>query len=103
MVGAWYWDNRAARRSCAYFRPRDYWPADTTVSFTGHLNGVEGAPGVYGVHTLTQTFTIGAVALIAVASTTTHRTQIYINGKLHVRLADQLRPARRRHARTAAT
>ena len=82
VVGAWYWDepcNMAA--TCAYFRPRDDWPAGTTVSFTGHLDGVRGAPGVYGDHTLTQTFGIGA-SLIAVGNTSTHRTQIYYNGKL---------------------
>jgi lipoprotein-anchoring transpeptidase ErfK/SrfK len=82
VVGAWYWDepcNMAA--TCAYFRPRDYWPAGTTVSFTGHLNGVRGAPGMYGVHTLTQTFGIGA-SVVAVGNTATHRTQIYYNGKL---------------------
>jgi lipoprotein-anchoring transpeptidase ErfK/SrfK len=82
VVGAWYWDypcNMAV--TCAYFRPRDYWPAGTTVSFTGHLNGVQGAPGVYGAHTLTQTFEIGA-SVIAIGNTRTHRTQIYYNGKL---------------------
>ena len=82
VVGAWYWDepcNMAV--TCAYFRPRDYWPAGTTVSFTGHLNGVQGAPGLYGAHTLTQTFDIGA-SLVAVGNTATHRTQIYYNGKL---------------------
>jgi lipoprotein-anchoring transpeptidase ErfK/SrfK len=82
VVGAWYWDdpcNMAA--TCAYFRPRSYWPSGTTVSFTGHLNGVQGAPGMYGFHTLTQTFDIGA-SLIAVGNTQTHRTQIYYNGKL---------------------
>ena len=82
VVGSWYWDepcNMAA--SCAYFRPRDYWPSGTTVSFTGHLNGVEGAPGVYGYHTLTQQFGIGQ-SVIAVASTRTHKTQIYVDGKL---------------------
>jgi hypothetical protein len=36
---------------------------------------------VYGDHTLTQTFRIGA-SLIAVGNTQTHRTQIYENGKL---------------------
>ena len=51
------------------------------VSFTGHLNGIEGAKGVYGARNLTQTFEIGR-SLIAVASTTTHKTQIYLNGKL---------------------
>jgi lipoprotein-anchoring transpeptidase ErfK/SrfK len=82
VVGAWYWDEPCGMaKSCAYFRTRDYWPPGTRVSFTGHLDGVEGAPGVYGYHTLTQSFKIGK-AVIAVASTRTHRTQIYIDGKL---------------------
>jgi lipoprotein-anchoring transpeptidase ErfK/SrfK len=82
VVGAWYWDdpcNMAA--ACVYFRPRDYWPAGTVVSFTGHLNGVQGAAGMYGTHTLTQTFDIGA-SLVAIGNTATHRTQIYENGDL---------------------
>jgi lipoprotein-anchoring transpeptidase ErfK/SrfK len=82
VIGAWYWDDSCGMApTCAYFRPRDYWPSGTAVSFTGHLNGVQGAPGVYGDHTLTQTFSIGP-SLIAVGNTATHRTQIYYNGKL---------------------
>jgi lipoprotein-anchoring transpeptidase ErfK/SrfK len=77
VVGAWYWDGDQT----VDFRPRNYWPAGTTVSFTGHLNGVQGAPGVYGTHTLTQTFHIGA-SLVAIANTRTHYTKIYYNGKL---------------------
>jgi len=77
VVGAWYWDGNQTLD----FRPRDYWPAGTTVSFTGHLNGVQGAPGMYGTHTLTQTFDIGA-SLIAIGNTRTHHTQIYYDGKL---------------------
>ena len=77
VAGGWYWDGNQN----VDFRPRDYWPADTTVSFTGHLNGVQGAPGMYGTHTLTQTFDIGA-SLVAIGNTATHRTQIYYNGKL---------------------
>src|SRR3984893_8691039 len=76
VVGAWYWDGDQH----LYFRPRDYWPANTTVSFNGHLDGVEAAKGVYGAANLTQSFYIGR-SLIAIASTTTHHTQIYINGK----------------------
>jgi lipoprotein-anchoring transpeptidase ErfK/SrfK len=82
VVGSWFWDdpcNMAA--SCVYFRPRDYWPSGTTVSFVGHLNGVEGAPGLYGTHTLTQTFEIGP-SLVAIGNTQTHMTQIYYNGQL---------------------
>ena len=77
VIGAWYWDGSEQLD----FRPRDYWPADTTVTFDGHLDGVEGASGMYGVHDLTQSFTLGQ-SLIAVASTSTHRTQIYVGGKL---------------------
>jgi len=76
VIGAWYWDGDEHLD----FRPRDYWPAYTMVSFDGHLNGVEGAKGVYGNADLTQTFEIGR-SLVAVASTTTHFTQIYLNGE----------------------
>src|SRR5262249_48938893 len=55
VIGAWYWDNSQTLS----FRPRDYWPAHTRVSFIGRLDGVQGSPGVYGFHTLTQQFTIG--------------------------------------------
>jgi lipoprotein-anchoring transpeptidase ErfK/SrfK len=82
VIGSWYWDDSCGMAAtCAYFRPRDYWPTGTTVSFTGHLDGVEGAPGVYGYHTLTQEFGIGQ-SVIAVGSTQTHSTQIYVDGKL---------------------
>jgi lipoprotein-anchoring transpeptidase ErfK/SrfK len=77
VVGAWYWDGSEQLD----FRPRDYWPVNTTVSFSSHLDGVEGAPGVYGVHDLAQTFNIGQ-SVIAVANTSTFRTQIYVGGKL---------------------
>jgi lipoprotein-anchoring transpeptidase ErfK/SrfK len=77
VVGSWYWDGNEALN----FRPRDYWPADTTVTLTSHLDGVEGAAGVYGVHDLSQTFNIGQ-SVIAVANTKTYRTQIYVGGKL---------------------
>jgi lipoprotein-anchoring transpeptidase ErfK/SrfK len=77
VIGAWYWDNSQTLA----FRPRDYWPAHTTVSFVGHLNGVQGAPGVYGMHTLTQQFSIGR-SLIVVASTASHHMLLYRDGKL---------------------
>ena len=82
VAGSWYWDDPCNMAPvCAYFRPQSYWPADTHVSFTGHLDGVEGAPGVYGTHTLTQSFTIGD-SLIVTASTASHFMNVYRNGKL---------------------
>jgi lipoprotein-anchoring transpeptidase ErfK/SrfK len=80
VVGSWYWDGNEA----VDFRPRDYWPAGTRISFTGHLNGVEEAPGVYGDHTLTQSFKIGS-SLIVVASTASHYMRLYKNGRLFAR------------------
>jgi lipoprotein-anchoring transpeptidase ErfK/SrfK len=77
VTGAWSWDGNQTLD----FRPRDYWPAHTTVAFTGHFDGVKAGSGLYGYHTLTQTFDIGD-SVIAVASTATHKTQIYLNGKL---------------------
>ena len=77
VVGAWYWDNSQTLA----FRPREYWPAHTQVSFVGHLNGVEGSPGVYGYHTLIQDFSIGK-SLIVVASTAKHHMWLYRDGKL---------------------
>jgi lipoprotein-anchoring transpeptidase ErfK/SrfK len=77
VVGAWTWlDDEHVD-----FRPRDYWPAHTTVTLHAMLNGVQGAPGRYGKRDLTQTFQIGD-SLIVTASTKTHHMQVYRNGKL---------------------
>ncbi|MBO0774992.1 MAG: hypothetical protein J2P34_01650, partial [Actinobacteria bacterium] len=77
VVGAWYWDGDQT----LLFRPRNYWPQNTNVSFDGHFSGVEIAPGVYGSADLTQTFHIGW-SLIAVASTRTHYMHVYYKHKL---------------------
>ncbi len=74
VVGAWYWNGDQN----LFFRPRDYWPAHTRVGLVAHLNGVEGAPGVYGTHTLRQNFRIGR-SLIVVADTQTHRVHVYLD------------------------
>ena len=72
LVGAWYWDGP----STLYYRTRKYWPAHTKVRFVGNLDGVEASPGVYGTHTLKQSFVIGE-SLIAVADTQKHHVRIY--------------------------
>jgi lipoprotein-anchoring transpeptidase ErfK/SrfK len=85
IVGAWYWDSPCTLAPvCLYFRPAHYWRPHTQVRFIGHLDGVRGAPGVYGHHTLTQTFTIGS-SLIVVASTASHQMNVYRDGKLFAR------------------
>jgi lipoprotein-anchoring transpeptidase ErfK/SrfK len=81
VVGAWYWDSQCRLAPlCLYFRPQRYWPTHTQVTFTGHLDGVRAGPGVYGHHTLTQSFAIGG-SLIAVASTSGHFVNIFRDGR----------------------
>ncbi len=77
VVGAWYWDGDQT----LYFRPRDYWPQHTRVSFTGHLDGVRAAPGVYGTADLSQDFRIGP-SLIVTLSTRSHYMKVWYRGKL---------------------
>jgi lipoprotein-anchoring transpeptidase ErfK/SrfK len=80
VVGSWRWDSRCnLAADCLYFRPRRYWPPHTQVSFVGHLDGVEAAPGVYGHHTLTQSFEIES-ALRVVADTASHYMDVYRDG-----------------------
>jgi len=82
VEGAWYWDTECNTAPvCLYFRPRHYWPTHTRVTFTGHLNGVEAAPGLYGDHTLTQTFTIGDEVSV-IASASGHYMDVFRNGRL---------------------
>jgi lipoprotein-anchoring transpeptidase ErfK/SrfK len=78
VTGAWYWDGD----KILYFRPRNYWPQHTRVSFDAKLNGVEGARGVYGTHDLRQSFVIGN-SLIVVASTRSHYMHLYYKRKLY--------------------
>ena len=77
VTGAWYWDGNQT----LYFRTMNYWPANTTVSFNGHLAGVEASPGVFFTANLTQTFDIGP-SLVVVASTKTHYLNVFYKGKL---------------------
>ncbi|MFN2560581.1 MAG: Ig-like domain-containing protein [Jatrophihabitans sp.] len=77
VVGAWYWTDDQD----VTFRPRDYWPAHTTVTVRAALNGVRAAAGLYGRADVTRSFRIGT-SLIVTASTATHRLHLYRDGKL---------------------
>ena len=81
VTGSWYWDDRCGTAPvCLYFRTHRYWRPHTRVSLTAHLDGVEGAPGVYGHHTLTQKFKIGS-RLTTVVNTAGHYMNVYRAGK----------------------
>ncbi|QXE39094.1 L,D-transpeptidase family protein [Streptomyces sp. GMY02] len=53
VVGHWFNSQRLD------FRPEQYWEGNSTVTLKLDLDGVEGAPGVFGVQQKTVTFTIG--------------------------------------------
>jgi lipoprotein-anchoring transpeptidase ErfK/SrfK len=76
VVGAWYWDGDQSLQ----FRPRNYWPQNIKLSFTGHFEGVQISPGVYTTHKLQQRWKIGR-SLILVASTDDHHMDVYKEGK----------------------
>ena len=80
VVGAWYWDHTWDGNTTVSFRPRKYWSPGTKVSFTGHLNGIEVAKGVYATHNLHVHFRIGP-SLIVKASTRTHYMDVYYKGR----------------------
>jgi lipoprotein-anchoring transpeptidase ErfK/SrfK len=77
VVGAWNWQDDKT----VIFRPRQYWPQDTSVSVDGNFDGVEVAPGVYGSRDVHLNFSIGA-SLIVVASTRTHYMNVYYKDRL---------------------
>ena len=82
VTGSWYWDDQCGTApTCLYFRAHHYWPAHTRISFVAHLDGMQGAPGVYGSHTLTQSFDIGRT-LTVIASTSTHHMTVARDGKV---------------------
>ncbi len=75
-MGAWWWDGDQTLD----FRPKVFWPANTAVALIGHLDGVQGAPGMYGTSNLTQAFDIGE-SLIVHVSTSHHNMTVYRNGR----------------------
>jgi lipoprotein-anchoring transpeptidase ErfK/SrfK len=81
VIGAWRWDTAWDGTTSVAFRPRKYWSPGMQVSFTGHLNGVEIAKGVYATHDVHVSFKIGP-SLIVRASTRTHFMNVYYKGKL---------------------
>jgi lipoprotein-anchoring transpeptidase ErfK/SrfK len=81
VIGAWYWDRTWDGNTTVSFRPKSYWTPGTKVSFTGHINGLEVAKGVYATRDLHVHFHIGP-SLIARVSTRTHYMKIYYKGRL---------------------
>ncbi|MFG1995572.1 Ig-like domain-containing protein [Actinoplanes sp. NPDC048988] len=75
--GKFFWvDN-----TIVHWRPAKYWAKGTTVKVSVNTVGVNLGNGLYGKANATTHFTIGR-SLIAVSDNKTHRTRVYIDGKL---------------------
>ncbi len=59
-----------------YIRPADYWAAGTRVTLSLNLNGVEGAPGVYGKQHKSVHFTVGR-RQVSVVDAAKHTMTVY--------------------------
>ena len=77
VVGAWYWQDDKT----VIFRPRQYWPQYTAVTVDGNFDGVQAAPGVYGIRNVHLNFSIGP-SLIVVASASNHYMDVYYKDRL---------------------
>lgn len=63
------------------FRPQQYWQAGSHVSLALHLDGVKGAPGVYGVQHKTVNFTVGR-SQVSTVDTKTHMMTVVRDGQV---------------------
>ncbi|WP_239128310.1 L,D-transpeptidase [Planobispora siamensis] len=76
-VGAWRWiDDKTV-----IYRTQKYWKPNQKVTFTAHLEGVQGAKDMYGVKDFTKTIRIGA-SQISYIDTRKHTMIVKRDGKV---------------------
>jgi lipoprotein-anchoring transpeptidase ErfK/SrfK len=77
VEGSWAWLND----SQVDWRPKEYWPANTTVTVTAKLYGVALGDGAYGKSDLSTAFTVGRNQVVKV-NTPDHVMNVYRDGNL---------------------
>jgi lipoprotein-anchoring transpeptidase ErfK/SrfK len=75
--GKFFWVNS----SIVHWRPAKYWAKGTSVEVSVTSLGVDLGNGTYGAANASTHFTIGR-ALVAVCDNDTHRTRVYVDGKM---------------------
>jgi lipoprotein-anchoring transpeptidase ErfK/SrfK len=80
VVGAWGWLPDENGGSRIHYRTRDYWPANTTVTVTAKLFGVDYGGGAWGRADVSSTFTIGRAQIVK-ADVNSHRMIVMRDGK----------------------
>jgi lipoprotein-anchoring transpeptidase ErfK/SrfK len=84
IIGSWGWlqdeDIRGqGLQSQVHWRPKDFWPANTTVTVTADMYGVDFGNGSWGGDDVTRTFTIGR-SLIVTADVNSFRLKVDQDG-----------------------
>ena len=76
VQGAWHWvDDKEL-----HYRPKDYWPAHTTVQVHSNLDGIKVGDRLWGAKSKPLKLTIGD-SIIAVTDASAHSMTVYKNGE----------------------
>lgn len=78
VVGAWSWNDD---KTAVTFRPKQYWPAYTSVKVKAPLLGLQAGKDLYGAENFETKFKIGP-RLISTVDAASHDMQVRKNGKL---------------------
>lgn len=80
VEGAWGWLPDENGGSRIHYRTKEYWPANTQVTVTATLFGVDYGGGAFGKADLSSTFTIGRAQVVE-ADADSHRLVVLRDGK----------------------
>lgn len=75
--GAWHWFNDEE----VHYRPRRYWPENSTVTLRINTLGATNGDGAWGIKNKVKTFKIGRSVIFKV-DLRKHQMQVYISGRL---------------------
>ncbi|MEZ5119582.1 MAG: Ig-like domain-containing protein [Candidatus Nanopelagicales bacterium] len=77
VTGAWNWESDTV----VVFRPKKYWPANTTIEVVMPLRGVKTGPGAYGAENQDITYQTGD-SMVSIYDASKHTLKVKKNGKV---------------------
>ncbi len=77
VTGAWRWESDQV----VVFRPKKYWPANTSIEVSMPLKGVKTGPGAYGADNQDISYKTGN-SMISIYDANKHTLKVKKNGKL---------------------
>lgn len=80
VAGSWGWLPDENGGSRVHYRTKDYWPANTKVTVTAKLFGVDYGDGSFGRADLSSSFTVGRAQIVK-ADANSHRLVVVRDGR----------------------